>query len=45
MRKLRVLACAAFAMFAASALFAAGYKVESFTGKVTYESAPGNGLL
>lgn len=41
MRKLKVLVCAAFAMFAATALFAAGYKVESFTGKVTYESAPG----
>jgi len=41
MRKLKVLICAAFAMFAVSALFAAGYKVESFTGKVTYESAPG----
>lgn len=41
MRKLKVLVCSAFAMFAATALFAAGYKVESFTGKVTYESAPG----
>ena len=41
MRKLKVLVCAAFAMFAVSALFAAGYKVESFSGKVTYESAPG----
>ena len=41
MRKLKVLICAAFAMFAVSSLFAAGYKVESFTGKVTYESAPG----
>ncbi len=41
MRKLKVLVCAAFAMFVASSLFAAGYKVESFTGKVTYESAPG----
>ena len=41
MRKLKVLVCAAFAMFAATALFAASYKVESFTGKVTYESAPG----
>lgn len=41
MRKLKVLICAAFAMFVASSLFAAGYKVESFTGKVTYESAPG----
>ena len=41
MRKLKVLICAAFAMFAVSSLFAAGYKVESFTGKVTYEAAPG----
>ena len=41
MRKVKVLVCAAFAMFVASSLFAAGYKVESFTGKVTYESAPG----
>ena len=41
MRKLKVLVCAAFAMFVASSLFAASYKVESFTGKVTYESAPG----
>ena len=41
MRKLKVLVCAAFAMFAAASLFAASYKVESFTGKVTYESAPG----
>ncbi len=41
MRKLKILVCAAFAMFVASSLFAAGYKVESFTGKVTYESAPG----
>lgn len=41
MRKLKVLVCAAFAMFAVSSLFAAGYKVESFTGKVTYEAAPG----
>ena len=44
MRKLKVLVCAAFAMFAATALFAASYKVESFTGKVTYESAPGKWL-
>ena len=41
MRKIKILVCTVFAMFAASALFAAGYKVESFTGKVTYESAPG----
>lgn len=41
MRKLKVLVCAVFAMFAVSALFAASYKVESFTGKVTYEAAPG----
>lgn len=41
MRKLKNLVCAAFVLFAASSLFAAGYKVESFTGKVTYESAPG----
>ena len=41
MRKVKILVCAAFAMFVASSLFAAGYKVESFTGKVTYESAPG----
>ncbi len=41
MRKLKLLVCAAFAMFAVSSMFAAGYKVESFTGKVTYESAPG----
>ena len=41
MRKRKVFICAAFAMFAVSSLFAAGYKVESFTGKVTYESAPG----
>lgn len=41
MRKVKVLVCAAFAMFIATSLFAAGYKVESFTGKVTYESAPG----
>lgn len=41
MRKLKVLVCAAFAMFAVSALFAAGYKVESFTGKVQVETAPG----
>ena len=41
MRKLKVLVCAAFAMFAVSSLFAAGYKVESFTGKVQVESAPG----
>ena len=41
MRKLKVLICAAFAMFAVSSLFAAGYKVESFTGKVTYEVSPG----
>ena len=41
MRKVKILVCAAFTMFVASSLFAAGYKVESFTGKVTYESAPG----
>jgi hypothetical protein len=41
MRKLKSLVCVLFAIFAASSLFAAGYKVESFTGKVTYESAPG----
>ena len=41
MRKLKVLVCAAFAMFAVSSLFAAGYKVESFTGKVQVETAPG----
>ena len=41
MRKVKISVCAAFAMFIASSLFAAGYKVESFTGKVTYESAPG----
>lgn len=41
MRKLKILVCVLFAIFAASSLFAAGYKVESFTGKVTYESAPG----
>ncbi len=41
MRKLKNLVCVLFAIFAASSLFAAGYKVESFTGKVTYESAPG----
>ena len=41
MRKVKAMICAAFAMFAVSSLFAAGYKVESFTGKVTYESAPG----
>lgn len=41
MRKLKVLVFAAFTMFAATSLFAASYKVESFTGKVTYESAPG----
>ena len=41
MRKLKVLVCAVFAMFAVSSLFAAGYKVESFTGKVQVETAPG----
>ena len=41
MRKLKVLVCAAFAMFAVSSLFAAGYKVESFAGKVQVEIAPG----
>lgn len=41
MRKIKLMVCVALAMFAASSLFAASYKVESFTGKVSYESAPG----
>ena len=42
MKSSKKILCAAVTLFAAAAAFAAGpYKVESVTGKVTYESAPG----
>ena len=42
MKKLKMLICAVITFFTVSSVFALGsYKVESFTGKVTYESAPG----
>ena len=40
--KIKKLICSVLAFFAFSSVFALGsYKVESITGKVTYESAPG----